>query len=376
MWLFDNLFLDANTPVTINDWVDHSKDVVQVIVDPQWGASGWSAGDDSSTGGKKDDGFVTLFESDKKEELAAAETLNPEPPKDIALEIGHTTDAMWAWDPSVSFDIWWDMSFDIWWDMSWWNTSVNQPSQIQDLSVPEGITFLNTENTPQQPVSLIDMEAWNTNMPLVWDEWVPKKEEPNTDNALFSLLNAAGESKETDTTAWNPPILFSDSSNETSSIAWVEPQDLQSQNSSLLDLTSENSEPIVPILTSQWVVPSEENIVTSVKQIPGATTPQSSYAWIGELPLSSSTKLKNKLTQFLAELETMEVGDTTQKEHKIQQIEMCKNRIAEIRAEYDARIQALQVEMRALEKEIQDMDGEKTHIKAVIETFQKELGIA
>lgn len=97
---------------------------------------------------------------------------------------------------------------------------------------------------------------------------------------------------------------------------------------------------------------------------------------MGELPLSSSTKLKNKLTQFLAELETMEVGDTTQKEHKIQQIEMCKNRIAEIRAEYDARIQALQVEMRALEKEIQDMDGEKTHIKAVIETFQKELGIA
>ena len=29
--LFDNLFLDANTPVTINDGVDHSKDVVQNI---------------------------------------------------------------------------------------------------------------------------------------------------------------------------------------------------------------------------------------------------------------------------------------------------------------------------------------------------------
>ena len=34
MWLFDNLFLDANTPVTINDGVDHSKDVVQNIIDP------------------------------------------------------------------------------------------------------------------------------------------------------------------------------------------------------------------------------------------------------------------------------------------------------------------------------------------------------
>ena len=34
MGLFDNLFLDANTAVTINDGVDHSKDSVIPMVDP------------------------------------------------------------------------------------------------------------------------------------------------------------------------------------------------------------------------------------------------------------------------------------------------------------------------------------------------------
>jgi prefoldin subunit 5 len=72
----------------------------------------------------------------------------------------------------------------------------------------------------------------------------------------------------------------------------------------------------------------------------------------------------------------MEVGDSSQKEHKMQQIDMCRTRINEIKNEYDARINALQAEMRALEQEIRDMDIEKSHIKNVIETFQKELEIA
>lgn len=72
----------------------------------------------------------------------------------------------------------------------------------------------------------------------------------------------------------------------------------------------------------------------------------------------------------------MEFWDESQKAHKLQQIEMCRMRIAEIRREYDSRIHALQWEMQVLEQEIRDMDGEKTHIKTVIEAFQKELDIA
>ena len=72
----------------------------------------------------------------------------------------------------------------------------------------------------------------------------------------------------------------------------------------------------------------------------------------------------------------MEVGDEGQRAHKMQQIDMCRMRISEIRIEYDNRIHALQWEMQALEQEVRDMEGEKTHIKTVIETFQKELDMA
>lgn len=46
-----------------------------------------SVGDDSTRGDKKDNSLVDLFKSDNKEEIEAALTLHPEPPKDIALEI-------------------------------------------------------------------------------------------------------------------------------------------------------------------------------------------------------------------------------------------------------------------------------------------------
>jgi predicted RNase H-like nuclease (RuvC/YqgF family) len=69
----------------------------------------------------------------------------------------------------------------------------------------------------------------------------------------------------------------------------------------------------------------------------------------------------------------MEIGDESTKEHKTQQIEMYRTRITELKAEYDMRIQALQVEIQALEREIQSMDTEKSHIKTVIQSFQKEL---
>jgi hypothetical protein len=87
----------------------------------------------------------------------------------------------------------------------------------------------------------------------------------------------------------------------------------------------------------------------------------------------NAPRLKAKLSQFLGELESIEVGDQNDRAHKLQQIEMCKQRIVEIRVEYDMRIRALQIEMQALEREIEMMDLEKNRIKNVIQTFQKEL---
>ena len=89
--------------------------------------------------------------------------------------------------------------------------------------------------------------------------------------------------------------------------------------------------------------------------------------------LTGSPKLKEKLSQFITELESMELEDQSEKTHKRQQIEMYRTRIREIKAEYDMRIRALELEERELEKQIGEMDEEKSRIRNVLTTFQKEL---
>jgi hypothetical protein len=55
---------------------------------------------------------------DTAEEKAAQVTLNPEPPKDIALEIGHGSTSVAPTDAPLGFDIGGDFSFDIGGDMT------------------------------------------------------------------------------------------------------------------------------------------------------------------------------------------------------------------------------------------------------------------
>lgn len=92
--------------------------------------------------------------------------------------------------------------------------------------------------------------------------------------------------------------------------------------------------------------------------------------------LTGSPKLKEKLSKFINELESLELEDQSEKDHKRQQIEMYRTRIREIKAEYDMRIRALELEESELEKQIREMDDEKERIRNVLTTFQKELKVS
>ena len=80
----------------------------------------------------------------------------------------------------------------------------------------------------------------------------------------------------------------------------------------------------------------------------------------------TTSKLKSKLEEFIDELKTLEIK-------KRQQFEMFRVRAQEIKAEYDMRIRALELEEKALENQIAAMDNEKTQIKDVIRAFKLEL---
>jgi hypothetical protein len=400
MWLFDNLFLDANTPITINDGVDHSKDVVQAIVDPSywtWSAwsTGWAQGDDASWSwkkddSKKDDSFVTLFDADKKEEIEALATLGPKTQeKDIALEIWHAPDlpikTELSTESAVDFDIGGDISFDIGGDM---NPMPNQSMTTEmplnpPISTDSSVSFLSDSVLPVVDIStseanssvLTTTDSDSTHTAEKTEgisESIPLASS-NTDNALFSLLNES-----------SPPSDIKDVSVNPTSSTLEGGQSENANNISILDLTSEPP----TFLASEIIKPTGEAVLSedgswsivhsALAEIALWSQVSTESLAISSMiqPSSSSNKLKAKLSQFLGELESMEVGDSTQKEHKMQQIDMCRIRISEIRNEYDMRIAALQKEMHALEKEVRDMDTEKTHIKAVIETFQKELEVA
>lgn len=407
MWLFDNLFLDANTPITINDGVDHSKDIVQNIVDPTFvdpkpgDMPTGGTGDDGSTGWKKDDtkkddSLVNLFWDSHKEEAEAAMTLHPEPPKDIALEIWHTRDipVSSSLDPAVTFDIGWDISFDIGWDIQEIpNTIVNLWTPSWSIAIAGNISISSTENILPE-IQTLDAISHEKSISTSHNTWVlPDKmgEDISSNNSLFSLLNTPAPILAPVSEIQNEGV----SSVSISSWGWSsEVPVISSVFPSLFEDTKaiSSSEPRGGI--SAWVISSwmetlglgwpailssidHRDILWETSSLTHLGIPETpSFRESERIHLSSSSKLKSKLSQFLGELESMEVWDESQKNHKMQQIDMCRMRISEIRIEYDARIHGLQWEMQSLEREVRDMDSEKNHIKTVIETFQKELDMA
>ena len=412
MWLFDNLFLDKNTPVTINDGVDHSKDVV---------SSGSSRGSikektpevATASPEKKGDEFDTLFECKKQKEQAAKPK---EPEKDIALEIGLPPETAasdtWA-SPSeaaapggdVSFDIGGDLSFDIGGidTPAMPETNTTDASTVPSLDIaspdlgtmgtsapPESDTtaptsFVSIDAVPPSPQDIATLSSL-VDAPVVSDMSNP------VDSALFSLLNEDTPKNATET---DPAIaLVDENSTGTSEVSAVtlSPEVVPSSGDNFLsDLTSDAPSSVSPVSSHNIDVPSTQSVVEASSEwealapladittssvvseeapVPVESDIFSISSIAPEVPVSSSSstealpgkRLKWKLGDFITELQLLDKDDQTERQKREEQIEMLEERISALRQEQDA-----------LRNEIAQMDNEKNHIKTIITTFRNQL---
>ena len=373
MWLFDNLFLDQNTPVTINDWVDHSNDRVEPIVEPATSSGGWGpTGDDTSgwatgTTGKtkKDDGFDTLFTADQIAEKAALAVLHPEPPKDIALEIGlapsDTLDTSWVVtiesnSADVSFDIGGDLNFDIGGDILWAPPDLSPSETVATPSDSSIISaeLLTDDTTSSLEITPSEIVSVDSSLP-----WVTTP----TDTALFSIFN---EDPTVPDTSASPISL--EGSSTIGSDTLIEESSLFSDLSHLSDSgtppptieASTYTHDALPDLTSphSWDISTDTSLIREQ---------------LRNISLPSSSKLKNKLEEFISELHSLDAEDQAVRDAKRNQIAVYQARVDELKAENESRIHALEYEKADLLKEIQEMDNEKNHIQEVITVFKKEL---
>ena len=91
--------------------------------------------------------------------------------------------------------------------------------------------------------------------------------------------------------------------------------------------------------------------------------------------MTRSPRLQGKLVGFIAGLEELSKEEEIVKNEKRKQIESYQTRIQELKAEYEVRIHALELEEADLKKQIATMDEEREHLTQVIDGFKKELEV-
>ncbi|GAB0174756.1 MAG: hypothetical protein HHAS10_06350 [Candidatus Altimarinota bacterium] len=414
MGLFDNLFLDQNTPVTINDGMDHSKDVVTELIDPN-ASTGTHTGDPSAGGNpqddtKKDDSISDLFASDKKEETEAHVALNPDSPTDVALEIGDhpmgeisPLNSIAPADPNMlasSFDIGGDLSFD---NIAESTLLEGETDSSSNTAEPQsGITVLDASSVAQaespnptdSPVSgavpnggILDLGA---SAPLgasqEGSESLPVKNEEAPNQAPItpneSILPSApaeggildligGGSPEAPVASVPEPVA--PTTNAPIDFGAPVPQDSVQVPVSPIQSPIQVGAPevIAPVIPTQVGTPS-------LAFAPQVTLPEMPLLGRDALALlregaQTSTLLREKLYSFIEELKTLHSRDQSQRYHKLEQIAMYEERIREIDAEAANRKRVLQSEIDDLKRQIEIMDREKNDIQEVISTFQKEV---
>lgn len=91
--------------------------------------------------------------------------------------------------------------------------------------------------------------------------------------------------------------------------------------------------------------------------------------------MTRSPRLQGKLLGFISGLEELSKEEDVVKGEKRKQIESYQLRITELKAEYETRIHALELEEADLKKQIAQMDEEREHLTQVIDGFKKELEV-
>jgi hypothetical protein len=393
MWLFDNLFLDQNTPVTINDGVDHSKDIVMPVLPPQWS---WVPWDDKNPqkDDTKDDTVSDLFSLDNKGEATADITLHPPLEQDIALEIGHgpvlstmpPADPTLWWDiPTsdelVSFEIGWDISFDIGWDMGTLTDApatsavadpvVTESTEKSEEPVLSGVFLSPTEITQSTPEKIVSTtpEVQSSQIQTlaqsisVWESILP--DVPPLDAKVgVTPIDPVSLSQPSVPTQPSTPI-------ETGAMPSIPTEAWANSLFDLIGWSPEVEPKPVEIPVANDPMPSTVTTTESSIISPVGETPLTSLMW--STPRVPASPLREKLFSYVDELKSMKIHDQTQKSHKLKQIEVLEERIREIDQEAIARKKVIKREIDMLHREIDSMDQEDEELDSVVSSFEKEI---
>lgn len=433
MWLFDNLFLDKNTPMAINTGESHPGDASQA----------------STTGGasQSSSSWGNPPQPPIQEEIKASspvEATEVKPETNLAPANGTT----FLSDIPTSFDI---GGFDVA-DTSantWVNTipsvlsndsssfpqiATTVPSQSSDevsfivsgnpvpvdsmisdngkspvdvavtgITVVENAEILPTEapvidvistESPASGISIIDtLSVESPAEPLVIAEVSPEKNETETtlaESPLTTLMSWFGNSTEStstnpqpDMSSQNPPVdqkpLVETSSPPMDSLFSL--GDI-SPSASIVDVVADvpaavdEVTPLVMDVKKEEEKADESNALITPLEEKAATAVHSMNEFGKELArMTRSPRLQGKLTGFISELEELSNEEERLKAEKRKQIESYQLRIEELKKEYETRIHALELEEADLNKQITVMDEERHHITQVIEGFKRELEV-
>jgi hypothetical protein len=457
MWLFDNLFLDKNTPMAINNGEEHPGDPSQV-----WGAS-------SPTGGNPPGGDTSATPTAPTPVIEVASAV-----VSTVSETPTVTPAPWT-DNAVSFDIGGDIGFDIggmpdvsaapvWWTETSTPTDTVAPTIDLGFSTsmnPTGsITVTETSSiVPSQDASEVPFivgettdtlvtESQKDNMGVVMMDTTPLT--PEEEKAGESLIITWGESQPqgisvtSENTVSNPEVLASSTASTESpltNLMWwfssdtpttlttpdtsTNPSDMStspvtdttitpptdtSSTDALFSLigNSEEEKKEEAKTETPSVLSDAPTVTLDALTTPVAETPITDSTEVNSVPdsvpssliselteketaeesehpmsevgkelarMTRSPRLQGKLLGFISGLEELSKEEDVVKSEKRKQIESYQLRITELKAEYETRIHALELEEADLKKQIAQMDEEREHLTQVIDGFKKELEV-
>ena len=464
MWLFDNLFLDKNTPMAINtgekqEWSDKPSPPVGSS-----GSAGWGQPPPPPPPVEVPvvqaviSELPPLTQGGVAESITDASVSSPSSSSDVSFDIGGdlgyiaevSADANIPAGPVVSIE----------------NPIATVPdspivvsdnSSPQVLSVPDMWFSVSGVPTTESPVivveSVTDITAdvspsWvimQSDTPLIDSlQWQNPVSTPLTESPLTTLMNSYENQSQqnipanptppapvespvidalisplispdmptptpvTDTSVVSPVSTLPDSGwtdalfglmADTVPIAAEAPKPEEPKKEiSVWEVSLFSIDPVSPPVTIDPAVVSETSVPETPVTIdvapiidlsasisPAVTSEPESSVIEDELPMSTvgkelarmtrSPRLQGKLVGFIAGLEELSKEEEIVKNEKRKQIESYQTRIQELKAEYEVRIHALELEEADLKKQIATMDEEREHLTQVIDGFKKELEV-
>ncbi len=413
MWLFDNLFLDKNTPMAINIADPLQSENLQGVPTGAIAPSGvtwWGSGTTGTTGaGATGDGAnpptqpVTMLWWTSFPLSGSPWTSTTLPWISMIWNTLNSGDFGGSRGGDVSFDIGGDLSFSdapsdmaissIPWDATAsmahpLGTTSDQPAFILS-EVPLPMSDLSIITPPESvwsPIILPTDEVIVTSAPSE----IPPLPTVSTESPLMNLMSGfdtswtAPETPITNSTDMPVPTPVTDTPS-TDGLFSLMDTSVPSTPEVIVLTPIEVVDPIMTILpedqksadiivTPMGNVTSEEAVSESIWETPTDDHPMNTIG--KELArMTRSPRLQGKLNGFIGELEELSLEEERIKWEKRKQISSYQNRIAELKTEYETRIHALELEEDDLKKQIIVMDEEREHITQVIHGFKQELEV-